>query len=271
MNPSRRHPKTSWEPVSSWYHRHLREEDTLHAHVVHPGVLRLLEDVPHGNHLDLACGDGLFLSKWSIRHKRASALGIDASSSLIRAAKRRGLPNAEFVVRDAREPLPSSIKNSMASASCLLALQNIDPMEGVFFAAAQALIPGGAFVVVLNHPAFRQPRQSGWGWDEERKIQYRRVDRYLGEYEMPIEAHPGKAPGVKTYSYHRPLCDYIQAAANAGFAIDACEEWTSPKVSDSGPRAKAENIARNEIPLFLALRARRINLVQKNSSPSTID
>jgi hypothetical protein len=34
-------------------------------------------------------------------------------------------------------------------------------------------------VLLLTHPCFRVPRQSGWGWDEQRKLQYRRVDRYL--------------------------------------------------------------------------------------------
>jgi hypothetical protein len=33
------------------------------------------------------------------------------------------------------------------------------------------------------------------------------------------------------------------------------EEWPSHKQSTSGPRAPAENTARKEIPMFLALRA----------------
>ena len=37
--------------------------------------------------------------------------------------------------------------------------------------------------------------------------------------------------------------------------VDAMEEWPSHKVSTSGPRAPAENVARKEIPMFLALRA----------------
>ena len=111
-------------------------------------------------------------------------------------------------------------------------------------------------MLTLNHPCFRQPRQSGWGWEEERKIQYRRIDRYLGTYEMPILAHPGKDASIRTLSFHRPVGWYIDELVKAGFMIDGYEEWSSPAVSDSGPRAKAENIARAEIPLFLGLRAR---------------
>jgi hypothetical protein len=40
--------------------------------------------------------------------------------------------------------------------------------------------------------------------------------------------------------------------------LDALEEWASLRSSQPGPRAEAENRARREIPLFLALRARRV-------------
>jgi hypothetical protein len=40
--------------------------------------------------------------------------------------------------------------------------------------------------------------------------------------------------------------------------IDAMEEWASHKVSTSGPKAAAENLARKEIPMFMALRAIRV-------------
>ena len=36
--------------------------------------------------------------------------------------------------------------------------------------------------------------------------------------------------------------------------MDALEEWASHKISTSGPRAGAENTARKEIPLFMAIR-----------------
>jgi hypothetical protein len=48
---------------------------------------------------------------------------------------------------------------------------------------------------------------------------------------------------------------YVRAARNAGLLIDALEEWPSHKQSSSGPRAAAENQARKEIPMFLAMRA----------------
>ena len=58
-----------------------------------------------------------------------------------------------------------------------------------------------------------------------------------------------------TVTYHRPLQSYFQALNEASLCVDGLEEWTSHKTSEPGKRAKAENRARQEIPLFLALRA----------------
>ena len=96
------------------------------------------------------------------------------------------------------------------------------------------------------------------GWDEKRKVQYRRVDRYLLPRKIPIVTHPGKEPGKYTWSFHKPIEAYVRALRNAGMLVDAMEEWTSHKKSTSGPRAGAENVAREEIPMFLAVRAVKI-------------
>ncbi len=250
---------TSWERVSRWYGTHLKQDDFLQRDVVIPGTLALLADADPGPHLDLACGEGGFLQVFLRTFLRRSAVGVDAAPSLIQAARRKGIRQAEFLVGDAQR-LPRLPVQRFTSASCLLAIQNIEDAAAAFAQASARLETDAPFVIVMNHPCFRQPRQSGWGWDEERKIQYRRVDRYLRPYDMQIVAHPGKQPSLSTISYHRPLSFYVNALAQAGFSVDGLEEWTSPSHSDSGPRAKAENVSRVEIPLFLAIRARKTNV-----------
>ena len=74
---------------------------------------------------------------------------------------------------------------------------------------------------------------------------------------MPIQAHPGSAPDVVTHSFHRPLQAYVKALSASGFVLADLEEWSSHRVSDSGPKARAENASRTEIPMFLALVARK--------------
>ena len=122
----------------------------------------------------------------------------------------------------------------------------------------RVLRPTGKIYLVLNHPAFRVPKASAWGFDEAEMVQYRRVDRYLSELPIKIDMHPGATEKTYTMSYHRPLQFYGKALRKAGLAITNIEEWISHRASDSGPRAEAENRARKEIPLFLFLEVGKV-------------
>ena len=256
--PRPQSPKTSWEPIADWYGKHLSQAGTFHETIIFPNTFRLLNPKPHHTYLDLACGEGSFC-RYILKQVDTNLIGLDASAQLIKqASQATRAKNTRFITGDATRFATEFNPASIDGMSCMLAIQNINPLAPVLRDAATVLKPGGCFVLVMNHPAFRQPRQSGWGWDEERKLQYRRIDAYLTSYEMPIIAHPGSKPSVKTYSYHRPLSEYVQELARHGFVVDALEEWISDKNSDSGPRAKAENVARQEFPLFLAIRARKL-------------
>ena len=107
--------------------------------------------------------------------------------------------------------------------------------------------------IVMNHPAFRIPGGSSWGFDVATQQQYRRVDQYLSEKNIEISMHPGSDPDEKTISFHRPLQVYFKAFAAAGFAAVRLEEWNSHKKSETGPRQKEEDRMRKEIPLFMIL------------------
>jgi SAM-dependent methyltransferase len=93
--------------------------------------------------------------------------------------------------------------------------------------------------------------------------QYRRVNGYLSTGQMPITMNPGYAAHgaekVETWTFHRPLQTYVRLLAEAGFVIEALEEWPSQRTSQPGPRAAEENRARREIPMFLGLRAVKRN------------
>ena len=121
------------------------------------------------------------------------------------------------------------------------------------------LKPTGKLFLVLNHPAFRIPKQSSWEWEEKNKAQYRRINEYLSESKIKIEMHPGDNPEEKTISFHRPLQYYFKLLGKNGFAVNRLEEWNSHRKSQPGPRAKAEDKARKEIPLFLFLEAIKLN------------
>jgi hypothetical protein len=106
----------------------------------------------------------------------------------------------------------------------------------------------------MIHPCFRVPRQSGWGWDVQRQLQFRRVDRYLTPLSVPMRSTAdGRAA---TRSYHRPLEHYVAVLAEAGFVIDTLREVPAQPVARGSP-SPAQRRAESEFPLFLGLRARR--------------
>jgi ubiquinone/menaquinone biosynthesis C-methylase UbiE len=252
-NPST--PPTHWNEVADWYDQHVGEGGSeYHREVVLPGVMRLLAPKSGETMLDIACGQGVLARM--LHERGVKVTGVDAARELIAAAKKRSDPAIEYHVADARE-LQFLPESHFDAAACVLAIQNIHPIIGVFNGVARALKPGGRFVIAMTHPAFRGAKETSWGWDQKNETQFRRVDRYLIPRKTPIVAHPGKSAQTYTWTFHKPLEAYVKAARNAGLLIDALEEWPSHKHSTSGPRAAAENRAREEIPLFLALRAVR--------------
>jgi ubiquinone/menaquinone biosynthesis C-methylase UbiE len=254
--PASRFPKslrTDWGSVADWYDQLVGPDGSeYHQRVVLPGTLKLLRLQPSESFLDIACGQGVLCRL--AQQQQASVTGIDAAARLIDAARQHGPPNIRYEVADAAR-LDFLGESSFDAAACVLAIQNIHPLAPVFDAVARLLKYRGRFVLVMMHPAFRGPKETAWGWDEKTKTQYRRVDRYLLPRKAPIVTHPGQKTGQYTWSFHKPLEAYVKALARAGLLIDALEEWTSHKTSDPGPRAAAENTARQEIPMFLAIRA----------------
>jgi ubiquinone/menaquinone biosynthesis C-methylase UbiE len=242
----------SWQKVAPWYNRVTEhgQGHYYHQRVVIPGVIRLLGLDQKSKLLDLACGNGVLAN--SIPHE-VEYLGIDIAPSLINEAKRNDRnPKHKYLIADTSKPLIVPV--GFTHAAIVLSLQNIQkPFEAVEN-VSKHLIKGGVLVIVLNHPAFRIPRQSAWGIDENRKIQYRRVDKYMSPMEIPINMNPSDRNSPITMSYHYPISDYSKMLHDAGFVIELIEEWTSDKESE-GRAARMENRSRSEIPLFLAIKA----------------
>ena len=243
---------TSWGRDAAWYDDLLGRPGTYQEEVVLPNVLRLLELAPGTRVIDLACGQGYFARAFAAQGARVT--GIDASEALVAAAEEAG-GGPEYRVGDI-----SRLRDADASydrAAVILAIQNVEPAAEAIAEAARVLVPGGKLLIVMNHPAFRIPKHSDWAWSEDGATQYRREDRYLSELRERIQTHPGADPDRYTYSFHRPLQYYAKALSKAGLSIGRLEEWTSNRKSQPGPRAAAEDRARAEFPLFLALLARR--------------
>lgn len=252
--------ETSWGPVASWYDKHLEgSKDTYHEKVVYPNLVRLLGDVKGKKVLDLACGQGQFSQ--ILAQAGASVTGVDIGKELIAIAEKNNT-NHKFSLHyfvGASDDLFMVKDKTIDIVVCVLALQNIEKLADTLKEASRVLKDGGKFLCVINHPAFRNPTHTHWGYDDAEGKQYRRVEEYLSESKIKIDMTPGSRTDKKfTVSFHRPLQLYVKLLSKASFAITRMEEWESHKESEKGPRQKAENKARKEIPLFMCIESVKI-------------
>lgn len=238
---------TSWESSADWYDQAVGQEGHYyHQAVIIPKILKLLCLTSGDKVLDLGCGQGVLARAIP---PGVDYLGCDQSSSLIKQAKKRS--SHRFLVGDVTQKIPTE-DTDFSHAVVILALQNIETPLAALKNITSRLKTSGKLIIVLNHPCFRIPRQSSWGVDMSKKLQYRRIDSYLSPMKIPIATHPGKSSSHTTWSFHHSLQDYSKFLKEAGFAILTIEEWSSDKTS-TGANARMENRSRKEIPLFMAL------------------
>ncbi len=243
---------TSWEKSSKWYNELVGGGGHyFHEHVIIPKSLALLKLKKGDSILEFGCGQGVLARKLQ---PGIMYVGIDASESLINQAKKYNKnPIHHFEVDDVTTTLKTK-KTDFGAVTMILSLQNIEFPDKAIANAAQHLKPGGKLLIVLNHPTFRIPRQSGWGVNPENKLQYRWISQYMSTLKIPIKMHPGQQHTGLTWSFHQPLSAYSKYLADAGFLIEKIDEWVSDKNS-TGSMAKSEDRGRAEIPLFMAILA----------------
>ncbi len=258
---------THWDSVTEWYDQLVGDEGSeYHQKVILPGVLRMLPDGEGLSILDVACGQGVMCRQLAGRGHHV--VGIDAAAGLIEAAKRREEAErlgVRYVMGDATklEEMRSPVLDAQRfdAITIVLAIQNMTPLTPVWKGCHGLLNAGGKLVVVMMHPCFRVPRGSDWIWDERTGTQGRVVKEYLGSKQVEIDMHPGRSAAgkgsVKTVTFHRPLQAYVNTLGNAGLLVDHVEEWVSHKVSEAGPKKEEMDRSRKEIPMFMALRARK--------------
>lgn len=246
---------TSWGEVASWYDDVIKDDNSYQNKVILPNILRLLDIKKNEKLLDLACGSGFFSNEFN--KSGAKVIGVDVGKELIDIAK-KNYKDIEFFVSESSDL--SKIKDkTIDKVAIILALQNIENLKGTIEECFRVLKNNGKLFIILNHPAFRIPKKTSWGFDDENKIMYRRIDEYMSESKEKIEMNPGLKNDKFTISFHRPLQLYFKTFDRAGFYIKRVEEWISHKVSQDGPKKNLEDSARKEFPMFMMIEAIKIN------------
>lgn len=247
---------SSWEPAASWYDDVVGlDGHEYHKDIILPRLLKMMKLTKNSSLLDLGCGQGILERAIP---KDTPYIGVDGSASLIRFAKdKTNNKDHKFYVKDLCKEI--QLDRKFTHACMLLCLQNFSDPNQAIENASYHLKDNGRLFIVMNHPCFRIPRQSSWGEDEEKKIQYRRIDRYLTDLEIPIRVNPSKKGKSKQLnSYHFPLSRLSHYLFKNDLCIELIDEWCSSKKS-TGKKAKMENRARKEFPLFLTLTARKLS------------
>jgi len=238
-----------YDHVSKWYDSVVKAKGHYyHEKVIIPKLKKILKDKK--SLLDFACGQGILQ-----RHIDPSMqyLGIDISEKLIKCAniynKNR---NHKFLKIDLCKTINLD-KKDFEACSIVLSFQDFDNPFMALKNAFSHLKKNGSLVLIINHPCFRIPRQSSWGIDEKNKIQYRRIDRYMSSMKVPISVNPFDRKIKKhLFANHFSLSTLSNYLFENGFLIEKIEELLSDKTSE-GSKAKMENRAREEFPLFMMI------------------
>ncbi len=244
---ARRTEKTGWDEMAPWYSGWAGAGHIFHKTVAFPALVPLLNLKRGMRVVDLACGFGVLRDV--VEKVGAEYVGIDKSPTMIRKAKEDALKvrsGAHFYISDVA--LPGGIKIPEAKpfdrAVFIFSIQDIDNLKDAVKNATKFLNANGELLIFMVHPAFRIPRQSGWGKDEGRKLTYRRVDRYKSEVTIPLPQRTGGETQVTSFFYHRPLQSYADALKESGMLIAEIKEvYTGTKNMET------------EFPHFMIIRA----------------
>ncbi len=188
--------------------------------------------------LDVGCGEGRVGR--DLTRLGHHVLGIDASPTMAMAAASHPDSGATVLVGDAGAlPLRDGIADC---AVAFMSLQDVDRMETAVREVARALTVGSPFVVAITHPLNTAGQFKAGGEEGSRPF----VIEGSWFERRPLADTCERGGFTMTFhSEHRPLQDYTDALANAGFLIERIREVGEPDPADKWHR----------IPLFLHILA----------------
>ena len=111
----------------------------------YPQILEEIEKEPFTDLLDAGCGPAPMLSLLSEKYPDRHYTGIDLTEAMIDAAKKKNLPNTEFVVGDC-EKLPFA-DNSFDVIICSMSAHHYPEIQNFYSSVFRVLRPGGRLIL----------------------------------------------------------------------------------------------------------------------------
>jgi 2-polyprenyl-3-methyl-5-hydroxy-6-metoxy-1,4-benzoquinol methylase len=237
--------------VSDYLNAISSREDILRHELLLPELIDLIGDVAGRRILDAGCGDGTLVEL--LTSQGAVAIGVDSAAEMAQIASSR-VGEDRIHEHDITTPLPGhAAAEPFDGIVANMVFHCLDRIDSALEALAGALRTGGWLVFSILHPAFHQsPEQitalkrlteEGGDWS------FRVTAPYLQEirFQKTIADSP-----VTVTHIHRPISEYMNALAGAGFAVEAIREPLLAGPSSRIPRYYHASV----IPRFLLVRAR---------------
>jgi SAM-dependent methyltransferase len=195
--------------------------------------------------VDIGCGEGQ-VARAVAAATGCRVIGVDPSGEQLANGVAAADPELSITyVRAAGEQLPLAT-GSVDAAFCCLVIEHVADADALLAEAARVLVPGGTFLLVVNHPVFQGPG-SGFVDDQILDERYWRVGPYLVEQWDVEEVDPH----VSLAFNHRPLSRYVNPLGARDLVLVHLEE-PSPRLELLADSIDAEFEA--TIPRLCAMR-----------------
>ncbi len=209
-----------WNAHSKWWQDGFTEgADRDYAEQILPLAADLLSH--RGRVLDIGTGEGQ-VARVAAASGALLVVGTDPAERQIREAALRG--GGVLCCRAGAQDLPFGSGTFDAVVACLV-LEHLEELDRALSEVARVLVPGGRFLLFLNHPLLQTP---GSGWIDDHTLdppeRYWRIGPYLVESSHVEEVEKD----VFIPFVHRPLSRYVNAMAEVGLFLERMLEPAPP-------------------------------------------
>lgn len=222
---------SDWNHHAGWWLAEV--EDPIYRSDVVPLLDRLVDGIA-GTLVDLGCGEGQVMARYPGR-----VIGCDISRDLLRRAALRGP-----VVRAELPDLRWLQTDSIDGAYMVLVIEHLETLA-IMEAAARVVRPGGALVLVMNHPAFTAAGSGPIVDESDGEVLWRWGDYFnAGRTVMPT-------PSGGVAFYHRPLARVLNTAAAAGWML---ADFLETGLSKTALATEPGYVGQEQMPRLLGAR-----------------